>query len=40
MHTMQEFLTSTKGMGYIIAGLLMVLFVPFWLYLVDREKSE
>lgn len=40
MHTLQEFLTSTKGMGYIISGLLMALFVPFWLYLTDRQKED
>lgn len=39
MHTLFDFMTYTKGMTYIVAGLLMVGFIPFWLYLTERENK-
>jgi hypothetical protein len=39
-HTMQDFLTFTKGSCYILAGLAVVIFIPFWLFLTDREKKN
>jgi len=39
MHTFQEFLTSTKGLCYILAAVFMVGFIPFFLFLTDREKK-
>jgi len=37
METLQEFMTLTKGLGYVFGGLGLVMFIPFWLYLTDRE---
>jgi hypothetical protein len=40
MHTLFDFLTYTKGLGYIVAGLLLVGFIPFWKFLTEREREE
>ena len=40
MHTLFDFLTHTKAMGYIIAGLLLVGYIPFWRYLTEREGAD
>ena len=40
LHTLHEFSVLTKGVGYIVAGLLLVSFVPFWKYLTQREKDD
>ena len=39
MHTLFDFLTHTKGVTYIVAGLLLVCFIPFWQYLTERERK-
>jgi hypothetical protein len=38
MYTLWEYLTLTKGVTYFVAFALMVGFVPFFLYLTNREK--
>ena len=38
MHTLQEFLHHTKGMGYVLALVILVAMIPFWLFLTDRER--
>ena len=40
MHTLFDFLTHTKGAGYIVAGLLLVGFIPFWRFLTEREVDD
>jgi hypothetical protein len=40
MYTLWDFLTLTKGVGYVLAFGLMLLFVPFYLFLTDREKKD
>ena len=40
MHTLQEFLTHTKGLCYILGGIFLVAFIPFWLFLVERQKKR
>jgi hypothetical protein len=40
MHTLFDFLTHTKAVGYIVAGLLLVSFIPFWLFLTEREEQD
>jgi hypothetical protein len=40
MHTLFDFLTYTKGIGYIVAGLLLVGFIPFWRFLTERETED
>ena len=37
MHTLFDYLTHTKAIGYIVAGLLLVSYIPFWAFLTDRE---
>ena len=39
METLQEFLTHTKGVSYLIAVIVMVGFIPFWSFLIDREDK-
>jgi hypothetical protein len=39
METLFDYLTQTKGMGYIVAGLLLVAFIPFWKFLTERERD-
>jgi hypothetical protein len=36
-YTLFDFMTHTKGLGYIVAGILVVGFIPFWRYLTERE---
>lgn len=40
MHTLFDFLTHTKAVGYIVAGILLVGFIPFWRFLTEREKDD
>ena len=40
MHTLQEFLAHTKGLCYILSGIVLVSFIPFWLFLIEREKKD
>ncbi len=37
MQTLQEFLTHTEGLGYIVAGIFLLAFIPFWLFLINRQ---
>jgi len=39
-HVLQEFMTATKGMCYVLSFGLLVIFVPFWLFLSEREKDD
>lgn len=39
-HTLQDFLTFTEGSCYVVMLIILVCFIPFWLYLVDREEKE
>ena len=38
METLQDFLTFTKGICYIVAAVFLIGFIPFWRLLTDREK--
>lgn len=41
MHnTLHEFTFDVKTIGYIVAAVVLVLFIPFYLFLTDREKKE
>ncbi|HNS96598.1 MAG TPA: hypothetical protein PLJ27_06675 [Polyangiaceae bacterium] len=40
MVTLFDFLTFTKGWTYVVAGLLLVSFIPFYLFLTEREKRS
>jgi hypothetical protein len=40
VHTLFDFLTHTKAMTYIVAGVLLIGFVPFWKFLTEREKER
>lgn len=40
MHTLFDFLTHTKGTAYIVAGLLLVAYIPFWKFLTERERGD
>jgi LPXTG-motif cell wall-anchored protein len=37
-HTLQEYLTFTKGVSYVLGGLTLLGFIGFWLFLTRREK--
>ncbi len=37
MYTMFDFLTHTKGMTYLVAFGFLLLFIPFWRFLTERE---
>jgi len=39
-HTLQDFLTQTKGVSYIVAAVLLAGFIPFWRFLTDREPKR
>ena len=41
-HTLQDFTATAKGNSYWLAGLLLLVFIPFWLFLnkkVTRNKK-
>lgn len=40
MHTLFDFLTHTKATGYIVAGLLLLCYIPFWRFLTEREDER
>lgn len=40
METLFDYLTYTKSVGYVVAGLLLVGFIPFWRFLTEREPRD
>lgn len=40
METLQEFTHITKAACYIIGGIVLLVFIPFWLFLTDREEKD
>ena len=38
--TLQDFLTFTKGTGYILMFVVLMAFIPFWNFLTEREKKN
>ena len=38
--TLQDFLTFTKGSCYVMMFVLLMIFIPFWFFLTDREKKN
>jgi len=40
METLFDYLTHTKAVGYVVAGLLLVVFLPFWNFLTERERCD
>ena len=38
IYTLFDFLTHTKAVGYIVAGIFLVGFIPFWRFLTEREE--
>jgi hypothetical protein len=39
-YTLFDFLTHTEGTTYILIGLLLISFIPFWRFLTERERGE
>jgi hypothetical protein len=39
-HTLFDFLTHTEGTTYIVIGVLLISFIPFWKFLTERERKE
>ena len=35
--TLQDFMTHSKGITYVIMGLILVLLPLFWIFLTNRE---
>jgi hypothetical protein len=40
IYTLFDFLTHTKTVGYIVAGIFLVGFIPFWRFLTEREERD
>lgn len=38
--TLWDYLTFTKGVGYVVAFALLLCFIPFYLFLTDRERND
>lgn len=38
MHTLVDFMTRTEGLAMITGAILLLSFIPFWLFLTEREK--
>jgi len=39
METLQQYLTLTKGTCYLVALVVLIGFIPFWMFLTDRERK-
>jgi hypothetical protein len=39
-HTLFDFLTHAEGTTYILIGVLLVSFIPFWRFLTERESED
>ena len=37
---LQDFTSLIKGMGYVFAGVFLLGFVPYWIYLTGHEKKK
>lgn len=40
MYTLFDYLTHTKALGYVVAGLFLVSSIPFWRFLTEREQDD
>lgn len=39
-YTLQDFMTYTKGVVYIIMGIILVLMPLFWRFLTDKDDQK
>jgi hypothetical protein len=39
-YTLQDFMTHTKGVVYIIMGVILVLMPLFWRFLTDKDDQK
>jgi hypothetical protein len=39
-HTLFDFLTHAEGITYMLIGVLLISFIPFWKFLTERERRE
>ena len=39
-YTLQDFMNFTKGSAYVLMLVVVVCFIPFWLFLTDREQKD
>ena len=39
-NTLHDFTIHVKTLGYLTAAVLLILLVPFWLYLTGGEKKK
>ena len=39
-HTLQDFTAHAKGVSYLLAGLILLAFVPFWLFLTKKVSRK
>ena len=39
MHTLQEFFFHNEAISYLLAGVILISFIGWWLFLTDRETD-
>lgn len=39
MHTLHEFVFHNEAISYLLAGVVLVAFIGWWLFLTDREAE-
>jgi len=39
-HTLQEFMTHTEGVTYILIVVILLCMLGFWNFLVERDEDE
>jgi hypothetical protein len=39
-HTLQEFMLHTKGLAYILVGVMLLGMLGFWRYLTGRDEDK
>lgn len=40
METLFDYLTHTKAIGYVVAGICLIAFVVFWRFLTELERDD
>ena len=39
-YTLQDFMTQTKGITYIIMGVILIVMPLFWVFLTDKDDKK
>ena len=40
IHTLQDFMTHSKGVTYLVMGATLIVFILFWNFLTGRDEKK